>query len=214
MAKVPNVGRSVREMADNACQALRMKMDGIETWRKVRKAVFRCISDWEGRGSTRTAYEEVNLAIHADAASALAAECILTTPHAAFYGSFFVQLVEGAITGRSTAKRTKASAGVSTTTWTVSQPGKTQAKGYGYRPMSNDFAYLSPWEFVRDWEVVRTGAPPVTSVVSNDDRGFTKWCSDVARVEVSLGARAVAGDHYEVVEPTEEGSYVYLPAHR
>jgi hypothetical protein len=71
-------------MADNACQALRMKMDGDEPWRNVRKAIFRCISDWEGKGSTRTIYEEVNLASNADAVSPLAAECILTSPHADF----------------------------------------------------------------------------------------------------------------------------------
>ena len=42
MAKVPTVGRTIRQMAENACHNLRASMDGVEACRKVRKAVFRC----------------------------------------------------------------------------------------------------------------------------------------------------------------------------
>lgn len=211
MSKIPTVGRTVRDMTQNACQALRMKMDGVEAWRRVRQAIFRCISDWEGKGSTRTVYEEVNLAIHADATSALAAECILTTPHTNFYGSFFLQLVEGACVDSSGRGRSRVSVGVNTTTWRVSQPGKTQAKAYAFRPMSDALRYLSPWEFVRDWDVQRAEAPPMASRGNSSIAQLTRWCSEIDRVEVSLGTRAVPGLHYEIVEPTGDDNYVLFP---
>jgi hypothetical protein len=210
MAKVPTVGRTVRDMAESACQALRMKMEGVEPWRNVRKAVFRCISDWEGKGSTRTIYEEMNLAIHADAASPLAAECIVTTPYVNFYGSFFVHAVESSVkvhAGKQL-KRVKGSLGVNATTGRASALGSTQAKAYGNRPLSDELAHLSPWEFVRDWEVAHTSPP---SPKDNAVKGYTRWWSIDAKDQVSLGVKPIPGVHYEIAMPSEGEDYVVFP---
>ena len=127
-------------------------------------------------------YEEANLAVNADAESALAAECILTTPHVNFYGAFFVHVVEKAVREAATGsspKREKGSIGINTTSWRVNKPGSDQANGYAYRPMTDEFRYLCPWEFVRDWSVVHTKAPTMNPSVGNDCC-FTRWTDDVA----------------------------------
>jgi hypothetical protein len=198
-------------MAESACQALKARMSGKAPWQMVQRAVFRCIAEWEGKGATRTIYEEMNLAVHAGAASALAAECIVTCPHSNFYAVYFLEIVERAISdGAAQLGKRVESAVVSGKAGTVRRDGKLQALAYAHRRLTPDLMYLSPWEFVHEWEIIEIEPPPQKEA-GNAKRGFTEWRSEDAKAEVKLGVRQVPGIHFVVREPEDNETYVTFP---
>ena len=126
--------------------------------------VARLISDWEAKGTTRTAFEEVNLALRADERDSLMAESVFTYPRDSFHAWAYLAQVQRA---RRNIKRGKTRAGVRREERFVGhgQPERhpspqVQVLLYGYRPMCARLKYLSPWEFNRYCVFVPLSPPP------------------------------------------------------
>ena len=148
MAKTQKINRCILEMAKHATDTLLHNMEGCHPLQQVHKAVFRCINEWESKGTTRTAYEEMNLALHANDKSALAAECITSCPHAPFYGGELVTLVR-----RQRLLDEKPRKECITSCRGGAVTPRVQTLVYAYRPLNYSLKYLSAWEFTRHFDI-------------------------------------------------------------
>ncbi|CAK0851422.1 unnamed protein product, partial [Prorocentrum cordatum] len=156
ISKVQRVGKKARELAKTCLSTLAERLHGKSEMQQTLNTVHRCIGDWEAKGVARTIFEEVNLAHFADRPNPLAAECITSCPVADFYAGCFLQIVaDETRAGRATARRQKRSV-VFTDAGEVATPPDATARAYAYRPTHAELKTLSPYEFVRLFEVVPT----------------------------------------------------------
>ena len=148
MSKVQHVGRQADEQAKGALATLRARLAGRHPHAQLHSVVSRFITDWECKGVARTAFEEMNLALHAADSDPLAAESVLGFSRQPFYGLAYLQCVSQAVRGQSS-RGVAPKAMVEKRAEARNPPPRLQALVYAYRPLSPEFKYLSPWEFTR-----------------------------------------------------------------
>ena len=114
----------------------------------------RIVSECFAKGLTRGAGEAVNLADHAVRATVTAAELVVTSCHTTFAGGAFLHAVEH---GHSSAGTKLAKGLVHVIAVPMEEPVQIKKIGicYGVCGTDPEVKYLSPYEFVRYWKVVR-----------------------------------------------------------
>ncbi|CAK0874374.1 unnamed protein product [Prorocentrum cordatum] len=206
ISKVQRVGKKARELAKTCLSTLAERLHGKSEMQQTLNTVHRCIGDWEAKGVARTIFEEVNLAHFADRPNPLAAECITSCPVADFYAGCFLQIVaDETRAGRATARRQKRSV-VFTDAGEVATPPDATARAYAYRPNHAELKTLSPYEFVRLFEVVPTYPPPRDA--SKPSTGPTEWKANSPPAAADGPPRP--GVHYVVKPPAEGCRYFAL----
>ena len=154
ISKVQRVGKKARELAKTCMSTLAERLQGRSDMQQTINTVHRCIGDWEAKGVARTVFEETNLALFADRPNPLAAECITSCPVANFYADCFLRIVAHETReGHAPARRQKQSV-LFTGTGEVATPPDATARAYAFRPGHAQLKTLSPYEFVRLYEVV------------------------------------------------------------
>ena len=119
----------------------------------------RVISDCFAKGIVRGAPEVVNLSDHAANAKVTSAELIASSDYATFAGGAFLHAVEH---GHTVAGAKIAKGLVHVSNQAIDEPVQIKKLGvcYGIRGDDPELKYLSPYEFVRYWQVVRCASHP------------------------------------------------------
>ena len=126
-----------------------------------KRHTLRLIADCSLRGRVRSAEETENLNMHAEDQDCCAAEMWTSFPYMTFPGNEFLVATERAETGdvaavsyRLRAARARGRAPDATIAF------QNQAIFYGFRGRSSWIRYLSPFEWISQWEVVLKPVPP------------------------------------------------------
>ena len=205
ISKVQRVGKKARELAKTCLSTLAERLHGKSEMQQTLNTVHRCIGDWEAKGVARTIFEEMNLAHFADRPNPLAAECITSCPVADFYADCFLKIVaEETGAGRAPARRRHKWV-LFTETGDVATPPDASARAYAWRPGAVDLKTLSPYEFVRFYEVVSTRPPPRDS--SKLSSSWTYW---VGHPPAAADGPPRPSEHYKVKPPSADSGYFAL----
>ena len=124
-----------------------------------KRHAIRLINDLNGKGIVRGQVENTNLRAYYKKGCVTAAEAIMTATPEAFYGRNYVDVIEALQDNIIHPNSTKL----------VEVDARSKRKGkitfrdvavlYGQRPHDPRVWYLSPYEFVSDWEVQRLSYP-------------------------------------------------------
>ena len=142
-------------MKDHKSLAQRLKTEDVRY--AALRHTQRIVSDCYAKGLVRGAGEVVNLADHADKAKVTSAELVATSNYATFAGGAFLHAVEH---GHNPAGSKLAKGLVHVSGAPTEEPVQIKKLGicYGVRGNDPELKYLSPYEFVRHWEVIRCPA--------------------------------------------------------
>ncbi|CAE7344756.1 TTC28 [Symbiodinium sp. CCMP2592] len=190
--KGQGIGKKQMQRAVQNLHYLTEQVSAKEPGQQFQKAANRVFADLQFGGVVRPAAEEFRLASHADK-EVLAGEFLRNFASAPFCGFTLLSLANGEERQINV------------------QVGRKQQweavnilELYAYRGQQENVRYLSPWEFVKWWELQRLHAPRAKA------GDLTKWTG----VEVEQGVEPKPGKHFVVREQAELplGGYVVLPA--
>ncbi|CAE8629629.1 unnamed protein product, partial [Polarella glacialis] len=194
------IGKYELQQSQQSLNFLQQKMQTESRGVQVSKVTNRMLSDLEGKGTLRTAAEEVNLAANMNENDVMDAEFIRTFRTQDFYGQRLLARLQLEQRRRDDQRQNA---------WLpvrrVQKPGDNvlfypYAEAYGFRPQDNRVWYLSPWEFSMLWRAVQLH-PPCHPLC----RGRTKWTKEgrrfyTERKDDDPPVELIAGRRYRVVE--------------
>ena len=129
---------------------------------------MRIVSDAYGKGIVRAQVENTNLRAYATSSDITSAESIKTCKTVSFFGQNYVDVVENLNDGKASPTSTVFANVDMRSRRHRKITFKDVAAFYGYRPCSDKrIWYLSPYEFVTEWEVVMLNHPQ--SLYNKDD---------------------------------------------
>ena len=200
------VGKFQLRTAQKLLPKMTSKLQLMSISAQKAQLVNRLYNILEGRGKLRTGAEETNLAANYRKNNESHAEFLTTFTPAMFDGADLISRIEEEVCRRQETSETR-----------LRMKRRRQGEGhvwyrfsdvYGLRPNSERVLYLSPYEFVMQWEVFPLQPPPRLEDTAKKKAAsapvykLTRWLATDEELAalVLAGEKVVAGVHYEVNE--------------